>query len=220
MEKKTHIYFVPGMAATSAIFEYIKLPADQFEFHFIEWLVPESLHEPLDHYVKRMSKFVEYPDSVLVGVSFGGVIVQEMKKYVNPQKVIIISSIKSRAEMPRRMRFAQLTHVHKMLPTKAFSDLEKYERYAFTNHLKGRIQLYKKYLGMRDNIYLPWALNAIINWEREEADPEVVHIHGTDDFVFPIKYIQNYSKVELGTHVMILIKAKRISVLLRKILSP
>ena len=71
---------------------------------------------------------------------------------------------------------------------------------------------------MRDTIYLPWALNAIVNWDRNEVDPDVIHIHGTDDFVFPVKYINDYIKIHHGTHVMILTKARRISAMLNKLL--
>ena len=216
--EKTHIYFVPGLAASAAIFEFIRLPESTFEMHVIEWLIPESAHESLEHYAHRMSKYVEFPNAVLIGVSFGGVMVQEMKKYVHPKQVIIISSIKNRNEMPRSMRFAQITHAHKLLPTTAFSNLEKYERFAFSHSIKSRIQLYKKYLSMRDSLYLPWAVNTIVNWNRTETDPEIIHIHGTDDFVFPVKYLQNFQKVDRGTHVMIINKAKKISTILEKIL--
>jgi hypothetical protein len=218
-DNKTHIYFVPGLAASAAIFEFIRLPESTFEMHIIEWLIPESAHESLEHYAQRMSKYVEFPNAVLVGVSFGGVMVQEMKKYVQPKQVIIISSIKNRNEMPRSMRFAQITHAHKLLPTQAFSNLEKYERFAFTNSIKSRIHLYKKYLSMRDPLYLPWAVDTIVNWTRTEIDPEIIHIHGTDDFVFPVKYIKNFQKIERGTHVMIINKAQKISAMLEKILN-
>jgi hypothetical protein len=59
-------------------FDYLN---PSFEMHVIEWLIPESAHESLEHYAQRMSKYVEFPNAVLIGVSFGGVMVQEMKKY-------------------------------------------------------------------------------------------------------------------------------------------
>ena len=32
---------MPGMAANPKIFEYIKLPEDQFKIHWLEWIIPE-----------------------------------------------------------------------------------------------------------------------------------------------------------------------------------
>ena len=43
-------------------------------------------------------------------------------------------------------------------------------------------------------------------WDRTEVDPDVIHIHGSLDDVFPIKYIKDCIVVEGGTHVMILNK--------------
>ena len=45
----------------------------------------------------------------------------------------------------------------------------------------------------------------------------VIHIHGNKDEIFPIKYIKNCIVIEGGTHVMILNKAKRISLILEDI---
>lgn len=213
---KTHIYFVPGLAANTSIFENIVLPKDKFELHFIEWLVPSSKTETLDNYVQRMSSFVKHSNVVLIGVSFGGVVVQEMKKYLNPKKVIIISSIKSKHEMPVRMHFSKKTHLHKAFPAKVFSNIEKYEKYAFTTVLKKRLKLYKKYLSMRDELYLPWAIDTIVNWKRKEADPEILHIHGDNDFIFPIKNINDCITLDGGTHIMILDKAEVINIILKK----
>ena len=216
--EKIHIYFVPGLAANPSIFDLIRLPKKHFEFHYLEWLLPENSAETLENYAKRMCKYVKHKHIVLIGVSFGGVMVQEMKKVLNPLKTIIISSIKNKNEMPLRMRFAQKTNAHKILPTKAFTNIEKYEKYAFGNLLKGRIKLYKKYLSMRDEKYVQWAINTIVNWKQETADKEVIHIHGTNDFMFPIEYITDCHKIEGGTHIMILTKANEINHILRQIL--
>ena len=35
-----HVYLMPGMAANPSIFEYIKLPEDQFKIHWLEWVIP------------------------------------------------------------------------------------------------------------------------------------------------------------------------------------
>ncbi len=216
--EKKHIYFVPGLAASSSIFDYIKLPEDTFELHFLEWLVPNSKTETLESYAKRMSALVKHENVILLGVSFGGVMVQEMKKILNAKKTVIISSIKNKYEMPARMRFAQKTNVHKILPTKAFSNIEKYEKYAFGRMIKRRITLYKKYLSMRDELYLPWSINTIVNWKQEVSDTDIIHIHGTKDMIFPIQNIENCIKIEGGTHIMILDKAKKINTILQELL--
>ncbi len=217
-KEKTHIYFVPGLAASPKIFDFIRISPEDYELHFLEWLVPETKDESLASYVQRMCTKVTHKNIILIGVSFGGVMVQEMKSILKPKKTIIISSIKNKYEMPSRMRLSQKTSVHKLFPTKAFSNIEKYEKYAFGKMIKGRIKMYKKYLSMRDEVYLPWAIDSIVNWKRETSDPEILHIHGTSDSIFPIKNIQNSVRIEEGTHIMIIDKAKKISRILQEML--
>lgn len=217
-KEKLHIYFVPGLAASPAIFEFIKLPEDSYEIHYIAWLIPERPEESIEEYALRMCEKVSHTNFALIGVSFGGVMVQEMKKIINPKKTIIISSIKNKTEMPARMRFVKKTSVHKIFPINSFSNIEKYEKYAFGKMLKGRFKLYKKYLSMRDELYLPWAIDTIVNWKQETSDPDVLHIHGTEDFIFPVNNIKECVKVTGGTHIMILTRAKKISTLLQEML--
>ncbi len=217
-DDKIHIYFVPGLAANSTIFDLIRLPDENFELHYLEWLIPTNNAETIEAYAQRMSAQVKHQNIVLIGVSFGGVMVQEMKNILNPLMTIIISSIKNKNEMPFRMRFAQKTKAHKILPTKAFTNIEKYEKYAFGDIVKGRIKMYKKYLSMRDEVYVPWAIDTIVNWRREKTDPDIVHIHGTTDFMFPISNIKECIKINGGTHIMILTKAREINAILQGLL--
>jgi esterase/lipase len=94
---KIHVYFMPGMAASSEIFERIQLPDTVFQSHLLEWFLPEQ-QESLQDYAKRMVKNIKHDNVILIGVSFGGILVQEMKHFLNVKKVIIISSVKSKGK--------------------------------------------------------------------------------------------------------------------------
>lgn len=209
--KKTHIYFVPGLAANTKIFEYLSLPEVQFELHFLDWILPLSLEEPIESYAKRMAENINHENPILVGVSFGGVMVQEISKVINCKQVIIISSIKSRKELPYRLKVAQKTKAYKLVPTKVLENIEEYEHYFMGDYLKKRAELYKLYLSVRDANYLQWAIHNVLNWQQKEPLNYVQHIHGNKDEVFPVKYIKNAIIVNEGTHIMILNKAKVIS---------
>lgn len=211
MEKqKTHIYCIPGLAASSQIFEYLKLPEDRFEVHFLEWLLPTSVNEPLEDYAKRMAVLVKEKNPILVGVSFGGIMVQEMSKFLNVQKIVLISSIKSNQELPNRLKLIKKTLLYKLFPSKSVSKFETYSMFAFGEFAKKRVDLYKKYLSVRDEKYLDWAVDNILNWKQKNELENVIHIQGTDDHIFPIKHIKNCIPVEKGTHAMIIFKAKTI----------
>ena len=123
-----HVYFMPGMAASSKIFEYIELPETQFQIHYLEWLIPSD-NELLSDYARRMSEIIEHKKCVLLGVSFGGVLVQEMSKYLNVQKLIIVSSIKSRNELPKKMILAKVTKAYKLLPVQLVSNIDLFSKF-------------------------------------------------------------------------------------------
>ena len=205
---KIPVYFMPGLAAGPTIFENIKLPEDQFEMHFLEWILPNE-HEKIEEYALRMIQKIKHENPVLIGVSFGGVLVQEMAKIIQTNKVIIISSVKTNKEFPSRFKIARNTKAYKLIPTQLLADIEKLVKYAFGDNIVAkRLKLYEKYLSVRDKHYLDWAIETILCWNQKEINEAVIHIHGDADEVFPIKHIRKCIVVKGGTHIMILNKFK------------
>lgn len=200
---KIPVYFMPGLAASSTIFEKIKLPPDQFETHFLEWIIPLE-KETIESYAKRMSTLVQHPDAVLIGVSFGGILVQEMASFLKLRKLIIISSVKSKYELPRRMKFAKATKIYKLIPTSLLKNTNFLIKYAFGTNVKNRLKLYQKFIYITDERYLNWAIEQVICWNRQQIDHSVVHIHGNADKVFPTKNIKDYICINKGNHLMII----------------
>jgi pimeloyl-ACP methyl ester carboxylesterase len=196
------VYFMPGLAASPMIFERIKLPEEQFEMVFLEWMLPRD-HESLRDYAVRMTKQIKHDNPVLVGVSFGGILVQEMARIIPVRKTIIISSAKCNAEYPRRFKLAKKTGAYKLLPLQLILKVEDLAKYSFGAKINERLKLYEKYLAVRDVKYLGWAIEQVMLWDRCEPDPDVIHIHGDADEVFPAKYIKNYIPIKDGTHIMI-----------------
>jgi len=200
------VYFIPGMAANQSIFENIKLDSNRFDLFFLEWKVPNK-QETLQDYAKRMAKEIQHKNPVVIGVSFGGVLAQEISSIIPTKKTIIISSVKSNKEFPKRMKFAKFTRIYKLIPMRVVANIEQYIPDKINHkYLKGRKKIYKTYMSVRDEYYLKWSLEQIILWDRKTPDHNVIHIHGSKDEIFPIKYISNCFVVEEGTHIMILNK--------------
>jgi len=215
--QKIPVYLVPGLAASKKIFEYLSLSEDKFEIYYIEWVLPLSVNESIQSYAKRMCGSITHKNPILIGVSFGGVMVQEMSKIITTKKVIIISSIKSNKELPTRLKLAKNTKAYKLFPSKVVENIGSYEALFFNDYLKKKNELYKMYLSFRDSLYLEWAIHNVLNWQQEKPLQNITHIHGNNDEIFPVKYIKNHIEVNNGTHVMILDKAKTISKILNKL---
>lgn len=198
---------MPGMAAAPSIFEGIKLPSENFETHTLDWFIPQK-GMSLTAYAQKMCTRIEHENPVLLGVSFGGMLVQEMAKYINPKMVIVVSSVKSRAELPKRMLFAKYTKVHKLLPTGLVNNVELLAKYAFGETVTKRLHLYEQYLSVRDKQYIDWSIDQLVNWKQATPPPNVVHIHGEKDTVFPLSNIKECIVVKNGTHTMIIHRAR------------
>jgi esterase/lipase len=208
---KTHIYFVPGMAANSKIYEHISLDENLFKCHFLEWKIPTSKDESIQDYAQRMCEEIKHENPVLIGVSFGGIMVQEMSKIITVKKIIIISSIKSNLELPKRFKLAAATKAYKLFPAKFLENLDSYINYFLGDYLSKKLEAYQKYMSVRNATYLHWAIDCVLHWQQEQSEEKIVHIHGTKDEVFPIKHINNCIEIENGTHAMILTKDKKIT---------
>lgn len=211
------VYLMPGMGANQRIFEFLSL-SDRFDINFLSWIPPKK-NESLEHYAKRMCKLVKHQNPILIGVSFGGVLIQEMARQMDCQKIIIISSVKSNQELPKHMKLAQLTNAHRLLPTQWIKNIETFALFVFGDGIQLRLDHYKKYLTERDPEYLSWSIERLVKWNRNSPPKDIIHIHGTQDSVFPIKNIQNpLIKID-GDHTIILTKSDWFNKNLPKILT-
>lgn len=198
---------MPGMAASSSIFEGIRLPSEQFQIHLLEWHVPVK-ETSLSAYAQQMCARITEANPILLGVSFGALLVQEMAKHIPVRKVIIVSGVKQSSELPFKMKFAKRTKVYKLLPTGLVTNLDFIAKYAFGKPVVKRLELYKKYIALQDKVYIDWSIDKIVNWSQEHPAPNLVHIHGDKDPVFPIKNIKDCIPVKGGTHTVIVHRAR------------
>ena len=211
------VYLMPGMGANPRIFEFISL-SERFDVNFLSWIPPQK-KESLEHYAMRMCQRVKHQNPILIGVSFGGVLVQEMARQMDCKKIIIISSIKSNQEMPKHMKLAQVTNAHRLLPTQWIKNLETFALFVFGNGIQRHLDHYKRYLSERDPEYLSWAIDRLVKWNRNSPQKDIIHIHGAQDSIFPVKNIQDPFIKTDGDHAIILNKSDWFNKNLPKILT-
>ncbi len=103
MDNDRTLVLLPGMAADLRLFE----PQRRVFRSMIvaSWIDPEP-REPLACYARRMACRVEASrPSLIGGVSFGGIVALEMANHLGLTECVLISSVRSPAEMPWRLRF-------------------------------------------------------------------------------------------------------------------
>ncbi len=211
-----HLYCISGFGADERVFA--NLDFSNYNVHFIPWLIPDR-KESIAAYAQRMSQSIKHENPVLLGLSFGGMMCIEIAKIIKTKKVILISSVKSFREMPRWMWLTGKSHLHKMLPLRSFRLFEPIQNYNLGITNKTELDLVKEYRKNIGQQYTDWAANEIVNWKNDWQPKNLVHIHGTNDHMFPIKKIKADYIIQGGGHFMVMNKAAKINEVLKDILN-
>lgn len=209
------IYQISGLGTNEKIFEYLHLPKE-FETVYLPWLIPEK-NESLIHYAERLIEPVNVnEDFMMMGVSFGGILLNSVNELVKPKFNMLISSVKTRAELPRYMKFSSSTGLHKAIPSSFLTSDSGLSYAVFRKVYKAKLPNLKDFFQYRDPYYLKWSIDRIVNWNPEQSVENFVHIHGTRDIIFPSSNIQNAKRVDEGSHVMIVRRPHAVSKLLNE----
>jgi pimeloyl-ACP methyl ester carboxylesterase len=210
-------YFISGLGADKKVFQKIKLPQG-YEPIYLDWIPPQK-DESLVDYARRFSSLIKNDGAfVLIGLSFGGMLACELARLRNPMKTIIISSIASSDELPWYFKKAGSIGLHKYVPVKLLgaATMLKNMMGAATKEDKAIIYRYAKFV---DPDLVRWSLNAIINWKQSERLPGIVHLHGTNDHMLPLRYTHPDHIIKNGGHLMIFNKADEVNRILGEVLA-
>ena len=211
-----HIYCISGLGADERVFSKFQFP--QHEIHFIKWVTPEK-NESIESYAKRLITQIHHDDPILIGLSFGGIMCIEMARHIKTELIIIISSIKSNAEMPLWMRLSGKLKLNRLFPMRSFKLIEPLEDYNLGVKTKEEKQMVHDYRKNIDTKYSNWAINAILNWKNKTAPGNLYHIHGDMDRIFSIKKIKPNYTIHNGGHLMILNKSDEVNECISSILN-
>ncbi|MBI5541563.1 MAG: alpha/beta hydrolase [Bacteroidia bacterium] len=215
MNKEITIYLISGLGADERAFRKLVFP-DSFKIKHIKWISPEKC-ESLSSYVRRLSDQIDIANPfILIGLSFGGIIVNELTTFTKPIKSIVISSLQSRNEIPDYLRFAGKLKIQKIIPAKLFNKPNKVLFDLFGTSNDEERKLLTEILNDSDSLFMKWAMNALISWKIEAANSEIIHIHGTKDKMLPLRFVKPDYKIEGGGHFMIYTLADKINEIIEK----
>lgn len=213
------IYFISGLGANAKAFERLEIPKD-FEPVFIEWKQPEP-NETLEHYVHRLAEEINSNEPFhLAGLSFGGIVIQEMNKFLHPEKTILISTIQNRGEMPGYMKLSSQFSVHKAVPIQFFTSDSMLSYTFFRKLYDPRLPKLNEFFTHKNPEYLKWSINEIVNWQPKKVHfNQIFRMHGDKDLIFPSQNVKGADIIKGGSHVMVLQKPKEVSKLLNQYLT-
>src|SRR4051794_38398999 len=92
------IYCISGLGANEKVFQFLDLSFAKPVF--IHWLTPIE-NETLPQYAMRLKEeFITEPAPIIFGLSLGGMMAVEIAKAIPSSKAILISSAKTKKEIP------------------------------------------------------------------------------------------------------------------------
>lgn len=216
------VYFISGLGADERVFKNICIPGSSVKY--LRWTRPEK-NESIISYANRLKEQCTEINPVIVGLSFGGMMAMEMARIMPVRKVILISSVKTREELPPWLKLSGKLKLPQLLPDKSLASFRAYKMLRpIQNYFLGvtndeERQIANEYRDNVDPVYLKWSIGQVCNWKNPPLPDKIFHIHGTADHIFPIRRIRPTHIIEGGGHFMIMNKTPEINAILQSLIN-
>lgn len=207
------VYLLSGLGADKRVFDFIDFSG--FKISHVDWVEPLD-KETIESYANRLLPQIKASKPILLGVSFGGMVTVELAKQIETEKVILVSSAKTKFEIPIFFRLVGQLGLNKIVPTKCLKAVNDLTYWLFGAKTKTERDLLKSIILETDDRFLEWAIDKIVNWRNTATVTNLTHIHGTNDKILPL--VTADYKVINGGHLMVVSKGDELSGVLRKIL--
>lgn len=209
------IYCISGLGADEKAFS--KLNIEGFQLKVIDWIEPLK-NEPLANYATRMLQYINEENPILMGLSFGGIMCIEIAKQIPVQKIILISSIKTKYELPLWMKLVAKTRLHKIYSMKSYKITQPIQNLFLGATSADEKAMANNYRKNANTDYVKWAVNQILNWQNQQVAAPIFHIHGSADKMFPVKKVKADAIITNGKHLMVMTKANEVSIAIKQFL--
>lgn len=213
MEK---LYCLSGLGADERIFSKLKI--HNAELVHIPW--PEhDKYDELSCYAQKVSALIPGDEPVIMGVSLGGMIGVEISKMRNVKKLLLISSAKTKSEMPPYDGWFGKLMKSNILPPFIYKMPNQVMFDRFGAETDEDTALLTAILKDADGHFMKWAMRAIALWQNERVTVPVAHIHGRrDKMIYPENIVADHW-IEDGGHMMIYNRAEEVSRLIEQEIS-
>lgn len=206
-------YLIPGLGADERVFRRLRLVG---EVRVLNWLPPQSPAEPLAHYAARLAQAVPATQPCwLVGVSFGGLLAQEIGRLRPLARVVLISSLGSPLDLPPLLRLAGATGLHQLVPFGLLKWLPRLAQWFFGARGGTEYRLLRQILADTDPQFARWATVQLLGWQGPSLP--AARLHGTHDRLLPAGCAPIDYLVPGAGHFLIVSHAAQVSSWLNKL---
>jgi len=206
-EQKT-VYLFSGLGADSSIFMNLKLPG--YHKVYITW-IPALPKESISQYAGRIKSQITVENPDIIGLSFGGIVAVEVAKQIKVDKMVLISSVRTKRELNRMQFFFMKLGFYRIIPGALIQRTNFLTYQYFGARSPKDKKALTKLLAQTDVSFFRWALRSIAYWDNEVAPERTIQIHGTADRVITSRLVHPEYRIKGGGHLMVFNKADTIS---------
>lgn len=200
------LFLLSGLGADRRVFDFLDLSA--YRITHIEWIAPLP-DEAIEQYAGRLLGQIKHPEPILIGVSFGGMMAVEIGKLIPTEQIILISSARTRSEIPASFRWMGKLKVHHLIPDTFLNAPNAMLHTLFGVSKSWEKELLDQIIRETDPEFLRWALDRIISWNNKTLLPNTTCIHGSKDKLFP--YAKATHTIPGAGHFMVVNRAQEVS---------
>ncbi len=207
------LFLLSGLGADKRVFDFLDF--GDCTIHHIQWISPLT-SETISEYANRLCQQIHSTMPILVGVSFGGIMAMEIGKIITTEKIILISSARTKKDIPFYFKISGKLKLHRTMPSSFMANNNPVTSWFFGAKTETEKKLLIAILHDTDLGFLNWAIDKIVRWDNVNPLQNVTQIHGTNDKILPF----NEAKfvIEGGEHFMVVNRAKEVSLAIKEIL--
>ena len=207
------IYAIPGLGTTEKL--YVNTKIKGVEIIVLNWPTPEK-NDTMESYARKFLPQINTNiPFCLLGVSFGGMICTELSKIISPKKIFLISSCKSRKELPWFIKTLKYIPLHRLISENQHRKMAYRGRWIIGF---GKAYI-PEFLGMVNSMtknYFKYCINIIVNWNNTTLPKNTIHIHGDNDILLWYRFVKPDYTIEKGSHAMVVFQADEINKIIEK----
>lgn len=217
LDSLPNIYLLPGQGADERLFDSLSID-NRFEIRHVNWVTPPK-HASMKDFAHILSAQIDTTAPfILIGTSLGGMVATEMCDFLEPEKVILISSAKSKYELPKRYTFQRKFGLYKAVPPRILRGGAKMMQPLVEPDRNKNKETFKAMLREKELDFMKRSIHMIATWDKENYCEAIIHIHGENDHTVPIKNVKYDYLVENGSHMITLTRGSEVSVIINNIL--
>ncbi len=211
-------FFISGLGANERAFEKLKI--SKLNSVFLPWLKSEA-NESLESYSKRLiHEFDITQDDVLVGLSFGGIVAQQIALILGLKYVILISSFRTKEDLNKIFQFGLRNKLFRLMPSFKFPIISEAVAITLNAGSPDSKPIIKEMLDQTDMEMVKWSIQKIYELD-QPIKPEIIkyNVIGTQDRIIDMWKNETTYEIEGGSHFMVYEKADEVSRILNQIIS-